>query len=333
MALFVVLALVYFGSAFAFAHLYTVVPLVADSGAKEPRKEPMPDFWTALHFSFTAQSTVGYGDYRPLESARWVAAGQTFWGFTVTAIVCGILVARLVRRGRNIVVPAVVCYDPKMHTYLFRFVNRDADDLTDVHITAVLRRDPRDETFIDTAAKEVSLTWKWTDFVPPLHFMATRTTTNNGEPTGDPVFNTAEKEIPTPLSLIPGDAALIIDVRGTYISTGDISLTRAVYRLADVRCGLYRTRGPLVVGLKRRMSGFVATDPDVCMNCPFHHDCQFEVAQTVRAKARRFAGGSPRAASPPHAADSMGTSPKTDAPEQATGGKGLGEGMGSDPRG
>src|SRR5689334_17143373 len=79
---------VYVGFGLIFAAAYKAIPqcaVTAQDGSCEN------DFWHLVYFSFTTQSTLGYGDYVPIGLGRWASVAQGFTGLTMNALVLGVV--------------------------------------------------------------------------------------------------------------------------------------------------------------------------------------------------------------------------------------------------
>ena len=121
---------------FGFAFLYKNTDKIWDS--KEERFAT--EFNDSLHFSFTTQTTLGYGDLSPRDSARVLTALQTIFGVVLNALVLGLIVIRIIRRSPKIMFASNVVYNRISHELNFWFWNRDADDFCNTKVDVILKR-------------------------------------------------------------------------------------------------------------------------------------------------------------------------------------------------
>ena len=63
------------------------------------------DLWTALYFSVSAWTTVGFGDVVPTHAARLFAAAESLVGVVYTAAVLGLVIYAMTNRTPRVVEP------------------------------------------------------------------------------------------------------------------------------------------------------------------------------------------------------------------------------------
>ena len=116
----------YFGCVATFAAIYGNFSLVVP--AKEVQSETTDlDY---IYFSFITQSTVGYGDFRPIGFGRFVVVVQTTIAMLVFSVGAAALVTRLtVPQSNAVEFDNWLVYRPSLNRFQLRFVNRLPVDL------------------------------------------------------------------------------------------------------------------------------------------------------------------------------------------------------------
>jgi hypothetical protein len=80
----ILLFIIYLTLIVAFAVLYLQTQSVGAC------KAPLTDCWKALYFSVVTITTLGYGDYTPLNSCgEWLVVAETMFGFVLVVVIIG----------------------------------------------------------------------------------------------------------------------------------------------------------------------------------------------------------------------------------------------------
>ncbi|MBM4089634.1 MAG: hypothetical protein FJ276_09435 [Planctomycetes bacterium] len=268
-----------------FALLYCSLPgdsVASDSGTTK-------NFGDILHFSFTTQATVGYGDFFPLGPARVIAAFHAVIGIAFNAIALGLTAYKLIKRTSPLVLPQWLVYDPVAHLFLFRFWNVDADDLREVRLAvSIFHAQP--SRHYDSVSNTVEMDYYEAKWVPSLHLFAVKSKSNSG---------THLKELGAdhaPLTITPRHVktgtVIRIDLSGYFHTTGDPFFVNKDYTLYSIRCGRYEyvDNVPLMsIPPKHRakrispaLDHTISTSEPDCRVCVFHKDCMLDVAAGAR---------------------------------------------------
>lgn len=227
----------YLALGFVFAALYEV----PDCGVTRPGSGCETQFWSLVYFSFTTQSTMGYGDYLPKGYGRLLSVAQGFFGLTLNALVLGVVVFKALKRSNPLISSSYLVYELEMHKFWFRFANVDADQLreVDIHIQfAQFAGVENVQTDYDTQSNDVEVDLKHFNALPKLRLFAIRSKSNQGKtpvPGGD--FHSLVLS-PVHFSGSP-IKYLEMTIRGYFESTGDIFFHSKNYVLKDVRCGRF----------------------------------------------------------------------------------------------
>ena len=197
-------------------------------------------FSNLVYFSFTTQSTVGYGDYFPKGIGRSLSAVQGFLGLTLNALVLGIAVFKALKRSAPIVFADHLVYNMTQHHFWFRFMNTDADELRDVEVRIrFVQPKGLDDTntLYDTQTSLVEFDYEPSTMVPPLRLFAIKTKSTGGRlPT--PQSGDFKPLIVSPLNLVGSSGECIeITIRGYFEATGDLFFGSKRYTVNTIRCG------------------------------------------------------------------------------------------------
>ena len=284
---------VYTGLGLIFAIVYKIVPcavLLQGRGCEN-------DFWSLLYFSFTTQSTLGYGDYVPTGFGRCLSVAQGFIGLTANALVLGVVVFKALKRSNPIVFSTYLVYRVEKHKFWFRFFNVDADQLRDVDVKvqfAQLAGSGSSGTDYDTQANNVEIDIPQPfRAVPRLRLFAYHSKSNQGQ-TSDPAGDFG------PLILAPGHLSghttkyVEVTIRGYFESTGDVFYYSKRYMLNDIRCGAFddidnnaleaKPDSIKARELSRKLNSVISTSTEKCLACPHHQRCEFDIAMKTRIK-------------------------------------------------
>lgn len=158
----------------------------------------LPNWIAILHFSFTTQATVGYGDLYPVSNlARFLAAVQAVIGVILNALILGLTTYKFIKRSSTIEIADKLVYDPISHTFWFRFINWDADEIRDLSFeSTILRKNPDPKGKYSTVYREVSLDYKTTKWLPTIHLFSLRSVSNVGQNQGDVIgFNETDEDL------------------------------------------------------------------------------------------------------------------------------------------
>ena len=277
-----------------FAGIYECLPCpVVHNG------EDVDRFVSLLYFSFTTQSTVGYGDYAPQSYAQLFTVLQELFGIALNTMLLGLAVFKALKRSNPIVLPKNIVYDFEHHSLWLRFISNDADQLRDVSVQVELieywKHDQAVQANYDTRTSVVDLPFDTYRVMPCLRVFAIKTISNHGEVTSDPPGDW-KKFVFSPLHLNAQnvkDSHLQVTLKGNFETTGDAFYSTQIYKTVDVRCGRYATNidnNSLIAKperarleyLEKVFEPITSTTEEECRACPFHFRCQLDVARRVR---------------------------------------------------
>ncbi|MEI9897200.1 MAG: potassium channel family protein [Chthoniobacter sp.] len=229
-----------------------------------------------LHFSFTTQATVGYGDFYPKGLGRWCAAAQGMLGIFLNSSLIGIIVFRLLRVEHQIRFPSRCCFDPKESTFVFRFLNGGAEDLIQINIRVMLIRylTKQEDSFITTRGYTLALNGEMVSMAIPSGLLVafrTKKANYSGVPLTEPT------EL-SPLHLRAKDA-LEIQISGMIAGSGTGVLAVQKYPIEDVQCGLYETADNNYDLLDK----INETTNEYCRQCSLQPRCELTLARIVRS--------------------------------------------------
>jgi hypothetical protein len=226
---------------------------------------------------------------------RWISVVQAFLGLTLNALVLGVAVFKAFKRSSPLVFPSYLVYDLARHSFWFRFVNSDRDQLRDVDVKVqFVRLSGADETaaIYDTQANTIPIDVPQPfHTVPRLRIFAYHSRSNEGLP-----------QIPvpdfTPLALSPahlsGTATQYIEitVRGYFESTGDVFYYSKRYGPETIRCGAFvgvdnnalerKSDSEKAAELSSKLDTIISTASNTCVQCPHHKYCTFDIAVKTR---------------------------------------------------
>jgi len=287
------------GVLFAFAYK------VPDCAVRGPKGSCEHQLSSLLYFSFTTQSTVGYGDYLPQGGGRLLSVAQGFLGLTLNALVLGIAVFKALKRSTPIVFAEHLVYTAEEHHFWFRYINVDTDQLreVDVRIQFVQPKGISDSHIpYDTQTNPVELaTRNLTTAIPPFRLFAAKTKSGGGQMPGaddgsfDPLIIS-----PPRLSGSKGEY-IEITMRGYYETTGDLFFAAKRYALDSIRCGSFKTgvdNNALLDKSDRAKASYLSSvmDPvasttaEKCKQCPYHSVCRLDVALKTRGDDHSYTG-------------------------------------------
>lgn len=280
-SLIIIFCVAYFSLALIFASIYFRLPpgYIEYAYTKE-EKAYVVTFWDCLHYSLTTQSTVGYGDFYPQRTARWIASFQAFLGIFLNSAVIGIIVFKLIKRQANIRFTEYCCYDPDKNTFVFRFFNADADDLVQVSVTLSLGRKllKQEDPFIFRKGYGIALDFFEDAFTPAGLLTAVRSISDEEGRKANNEQLKPVNNIISPLGLRERDDALILSVAGTYHTSGSVVYARREYPFDKIKCGIYQQVNENLGKFEK----IRATDDQRCTKCCFHHECRLDVASNIK---------------------------------------------------
>lgn len=268
-----------------FATLYNLYPEPSISGGTPPRY-----FLDFLHFSFTTQATVGYGDYYPVSIlARFTAALQGIVGTALAGLILGIATFKLIKRGSPVSFPEQLVYDPKEHTFWFRFVHYDADSVRDLRVLVTIFHHSPGWRY-DTAMNHVAIDYHYYALFSSAHLVALRTISNKGEHTHE-VSSQDTEIVLSPLSC-NSSMTIRISLAGYFNTTGDTFFAHKDYSMAEVVCGRYDDVDNFYISklslkkkaryIEYRFNKILRSSDKDCLQCPFLPKCPLDPAPTVR---------------------------------------------------
>ena len=265
----------------------------------------------ALHFSFTTQSTLGYGDMAPIDGLRFATAIQSTLGICLHGLAFGLIVFHLIRGRPSIKFPLNACYDPTQHTFVFRVLNENYDELAEmeIRIFASQTLSIEDDPLIRRRQFELALQHRVLPLIPGLGYsderprgagvVALRSASNGGEPSLVLSTQVSELKIASPLSLGVGDR-ISVYVKGTSVSTGNTIYKIQSYFVDDITCGIYKdmeqdyhedfdeARQLYREGktrLRRKLfDEIIEQEEEYCCQCVFHANCPLGLARQTREK-------------------------------------------------
>lgn len=287
-------AIIYVSLGILLALVYRALPgEVVSGGTGSPKT-----FIDFLHFSLTTQATVGYGDFYPVSQlARLIAAAQALLGTTLNAIILGVTTYKFIKHTSPVAFPSVLVYDPERHTFWFRFINWDADDVREVKLlVTAFQPNPRFEGAYDTVVSTVDIDYSEARWVPSVHLFSLRTKSNKGEHKHEigGAENREEHLQISPLNVSEG-TIIRLDLSGYFHTTGDAFFINKDYHLSDISCGQYEgvdnvallslPKKERVKHINQRFNNIVGTSNETCKRCTFHNKCLFNVALRLRSKS------------------------------------------------
>ncbi|MFN0140041.1 MAG: potassium channel family protein [Pyrinomonadaceae bacterium] len=104
-------------------------------------------FALALYFSAITQTTTGYGDIVPKDSARIAAAIQALYGTIYVAIFVGLYLLRYIWTVEVVRVSEVIAFDPQERVFRVRILNLSAFDLHNLSLGLWVNADKEDATY------------------------------------------------------------------------------------------------------------------------------------------------------------------------------------------
>jgi hypothetical protein len=284
----------YVGFAVLCAILYSRTCTVSDV-----RENSVHGLANLLYFSFTTQSTVGYGDYAPVGYGRLISVVQSLVGMAMNALLLGIAAVKVLKPSFPIIFPQYVVYELKAHDFWFRFMNIDPDRLREVTVCLVISKSPDAAERLkpgayDTIANYVNLPFSSWQVCPSDVHMALRTVSNNGK--GAPAFRGHGEMIDASPALFFSDlqnqscpvVKLTLTIKGYFETTGDQFFGSKEYDVSSIRCGQFEdvSKSALsALGGSKQAAALSKTIPSSsldCTSCPYHHGCAFDVAQETR---------------------------------------------------
>jgi hypothetical protein len=229
-------------------------------------------FFDAWYFSFITQSTVGYGDLRPIGLGRLFAMAQALIGLVLFATGTGAIVLRMLtpKRG-SIEFDRFVLFDPKDNKYRIRYVNRLPIDLYMGHIEVRLRH-----LRLTTSGqqkwsrKTVSLIRNTITSLPSMVPLQTSTRPVT-EPKGVDGLTVGEDACLEPSHITP-EISIRVVITAQYFA-GNIVAAKEYYP-KDIFCGNHD-----VVMIPNKTPNwdnwnrYTLTKPAACKTCPFESMC------------------------------------------------------------
>ncbi len=206
------------------------------------------------------------------------------WNTDLSEIERSYLERSLALSGKGIKFPQHCCYDPKKHTFVFRFLNESEHDLIRVMITVDLARWPsdREDDFITRKAYEVSIDGVPNAHVTPGLLFALRSLSNGGKIKRSPKLKNTGNKL-TPPELRDTDS-LILRIDGISQTTGKPFLAECEYPFEKIKCGIYQRadKHPELI------ESVISTPEQDCFTCAFHKNgCKLDVIQKIKKVVRK----------------------------------------------
>lgn len=267
-----VLAFAYFCLAIFFALGYRARSAIVQSAPLSLDADSPTDFWDYLHFSFTTQATVGYGDYCPVGYARWMAAVQAFLGICLTSSAIAVIVFFSLRWPAWIVFSKHCCYaaretEEKKRNFRFRFSN-EGDDLIGASVRVDFHTDPKDDSKTSRARRVPLDDESDGIIIYHPHLSQYQSCFPDDKSKSDRIVPTDLQE----------GVCFTFVVSGTLQRTGQQVAKWKKYDLKDIRCGAFIRADEDF----SKLDEIKETTEAECQRCEFHPQCPLELAKRIR---------------------------------------------------
>jgi hypothetical protein len=223
--------------------------------APPPGVEEPNSFLDYLHFSFTTQTTLGYGDYMPLSwGARQIVAIQVTLVLALNAVGAGVVAARLVRRRAKIEFAPELAYDRRRHEMKVVIWNRHKDDLCNTDCKIIVRQKMKTGDYVAPVMRsfEVKLRKNVPAYFPSNSVLLAATSSDGGQARRCSIMN-PDKASPMSLLSLGENCKIFVVITGNSVTSGGTIVASHEYRIDAIRCGQY----------ERYADEMVASDPYV----------------------------------------------------------------------
>jgi hypothetical protein len=281
---------------FFFAAIYW---LFLDIGLGNPIVAGPESFWDYVHFSFTTQTTLGYGDYLPRSFwARQIVAIQVTAVLALNAVGAGVVAARLVRRRAKIEFAPELAYDHRRHELRLVIWNRHMDDLCNAECKIIVRKTMRAEDYPAPVRRsfEVELRKNVPAYISSGAVVLAATSSDGGQARLCATMNPYQVSPVSILSLDP-ECKIFAVLTGNSVTSGGTIVASHEYKTKNVKCGLYKRYDP-EAGRKdpyAKYRHFGKVDPTElrdCQKCDIKQHCYIRQERFVAAT--REAGQAPQ---------------------------------------
>lgn len=233
--LVILFVLIYLTIALVFSVSYKAVGGIWDSTSEKITR----NFGDCLYFSLTTQSTLGYGDLYPKGYARLLSTIQTIAGILISTFILGVILVRVIRRAPRIVYTEEIAYDKNNHELVLSFWNRDADNLFNVDVSVLLRREISTEKHPFLVIRNHPLLL-WKTRHPYISSMSTfiiRTSSEGIDVKSPQILNLNSNAVS--ILTIDKSDEIIVTISGISVDSGVPIIARKLYLFNNIKCGYF----------------------------------------------------------------------------------------------
>ena len=279
-------ALIYVTGALIFAFIYMKTGNIWDTALENYTTK----FSDIMYFSFATQTSLGYGDLIPKNSAQLIASLHTTTAIIFVAIFLGVIVAKTINPNPKIFFTDKIAYDKDVHKINFWFWNRNACNFGNIKVNIVIKRKvPQvEDPFLRFINYPLLLSKSSPTYLDTMTTVVLRTSSEGINNYNIP----PELDLkPNPISILSlkQNDEIILTVEANSVDTGHYIALKKSYFLNDVKCGTF----PHIMKKKavkdnwRNRSyhrfGFIVKTPiKQCAKCCILENCQLEVASKCK---------------------------------------------------
>ncbi len=262
---------VYVLTAVIFASLYFAIDGIEKSGESNAL-----DMFDYLYFSFSAQTTSGYGGLSAVNLGKLLIIIQSIIGITAPSVILGTVVSKLLWPSKHgLRTSRLVVFYPDKNYFRFRFFNTQSIPLEEVYFKARFRT-PIVPGSIILNQYDVVLD---RTFAPLLtynnvYLVNTTESASNDQSVEDSSDGAQVKVLLSPMH-IKKDSTLLLQIKGTFYQSNLISTTD--FKFSQIRCGQFviiQESPPAInhknVDLHERVLEVT------CHKCKLRNDCELE---------------------------------------------------------
>ncbi len=279
--------IIFIAIVFAFAFIYKYTDIVSGNPLL-----PDPDnFFNFLHFSFTTQTTLGYGDYIPHgHLPRQVIAIQITIAILLNAIGAGVVAARLVRRRAKIKFPNVLLYDQQRHELRFVIWNKHKDDLCNADCKLIVRTNMVTVDFPEPVLRscEIKLRKNVPSYIGSGAITLVTTDSDGGMP-WDVKRLSPDKVSPMSLLSLSNCQSILVVLIGNSVTSGGTIVASRKYQIKHIECGRYKRYSPVTKdGRHDKWAQYKVfgkprlTDLSACEECRINQECFIRIRRTTK---------------------------------------------------